>query len=401
VIATYLLPVKTALYVFPLIVLVIMLPAAFVSYRRRGRAGGWATVVFYSFLFYLLAIALQTVIPLPANADYCTRHSYASSPQLRPFYFVQVVEERARGHWGLSAILHNGALWSTALNVVMLVPLGAFLRYVYRTRLVPTVLLGFGVSLLFELTQLTGLWFVYPCPYRLFSVDDMILNTTGVLIGWLVTGPLALVLPTLAPDGDRRRWADKVTATRRLFALLVDLLGFAVLVAFGVGLLTLFGQSPHHRGTLIAVLALVWFVLVPTVSGSTPGKRAMLLRVVRTSGRHAGPVTLLVRYAVLLSPGWLGVLALTLDVGRLWHLVILAVLALAMAVVLIWSPLAVVFEQEHRAPHERMSGSVNVAILPPETESGTVESERGDSRRTTRAATSRATSTAQLDKMKD
>lgn len=133
--------------------------------------------MFYTFVFYLLAIATQTILPLPDNANFCAYSSYASSPQLRPFYFVEVVSQRARGHWSPSAILHNPAVWTTALNVAMLVPFGLFLRYAQRMRAVPTILAGFGLSLLFELTQLTGLWFVYPCPYRLFSVDDLILNT--------------------------------------------------------------------------------------------------------------------------------------------------------------------------------------------------------------------------------
>jgi glycopeptide antibiotics resistance protein len=367
VIATYLLPVKTALVLFPILVLVVMLPVAFVSYRRRGRAGGWTSVVFYFFLFYLLAIALQTVIPLPRNADYCAGHTYASSPQLRPFYFVQVIEEHERGGWGVAAILHNSVLWGTALNVVMLAPLGIFLRYLYRTRLVGTVLIGFGVSFFFELTQLTGMWFVYPCPYRLFSVDDMILNTSGALVGWLLAGPLVRVLPSLAPARERRRYAGQVTVTRRLFALITDALGFGVLLAFGFGLLTLFEQSRQHRGGPILVLAFVWFVLVPAVTRSTPGKRAMLLRIDRADGRRAGPLALLVRYGLLLSPLWLLYLALTLGYRGLdqhpGRLLVLVALGLAVVLVLIWSPLAVVFGERHRAPYERVSGTANAAIV--------------------------------------
>ena len=365
--ATYLLPVTTALYLFPLIVLVIMLPAAFVSYRRRGRAGGWATVVFYSFAFYLLAIAMQTVIPLPANGDYCTGHTYASSPQLRPFYFIEVIQQRARGHWSPSAIIHNPVIWSTALNIVMLAPLGLFLRYAQRMRMLPTLLAGFGISLFFELTQLTGLWFVYPCPYRLFSVDDLILNTAGVLVGWLIAGPLAKLLPTLEPERDRRRYAAKVTLTRRLFALLTDLVGFGLLLAFVFGLLTLFGTSTKHQGLAIAILALVWFVLVPTLTGSTLGKRAMLLRVERTSGRRAGPISFLVRNGILLSPLWLLWLLLDMDSWDLGHhpehLLIPVGLGLSAFIMVIWTPLAVLFDDEHRAPYERFSRTVNVAII--------------------------------------
>ena len=366
-VTTFLLPVRTALLVDPIIVLVVLLPAAFVSYRRRGRAGGWAGVVFYSFLFYLLACALETVMPLPANASYCSRHTYASSPQLRPFYFVQVIEEHAHGNWGLTAILHNGALWSSALNVVMLLPLGVYLRYWRGMRLAPTTLIGFGTSLFFELTQLTGLWFVYPCPYRLFSVDDMILNTTGAVVGWIIAGPLGRLLPALEPDRDHRRYAGKVTFSRRLLALLADLVGFAVLLGFGSGLLTLFGQSRQHRGLEVLILALVWFVLVPALTGSTLGKRAMLLRVERTSGRRAWPLAFLVRNGILLSPLWLSWLALDVDHWDIRHqpqqLLIPAGMLLSLVVVGVWTPLAVLLDDSHRAPYERLTRTVNAAIV--------------------------------------
>src|SRR5688500_5385121 len=110
-----------------------MLPVAVVSYRRRGRAGGWATLVFYCFVFYMLAAVMQTVIPLPRNPEaYCATQTYASTPQLRPFYFIEVVEQRARGRWSPGAMIRNPALWSTALNVVLLLPLGFFLRYMAK-----------------------------------------------------------------------------------------------------------------------------------------------------------------------------------------------------------------------------------------------------------------------------
>ncbi|MDT7725240.1 MAG: hypothetical protein QOI21_1816 [Actinomycetota bacterium] len=366
--STYLLPVTTALYLFPLVALVIMLPAAFVSYRRRGRAGGWTTVLFYSFVFYLLAVAMQTVIPLPSSAAYCTGHTYASTPQLRPFYFIEVIEQRARGRWSPAAILRNPAIWTTALNVVMLAPLGLFLRYVQRMRVVPTVLAGFGLSLFFELTQLTGLWFVYPCPYRLFSVDDLILNTAGAGVGWLIAGPLAKMAPPPQPDRDRRRYAAKVTLTRRLLALGADLVGFSLLLAFVFGLATLFGEDTQNLGVPIVFLALVWFVLVPALTGSTLGKRAMLLRVERTNGRRAGPIALLVRNGVLLSPLWLVWLLLDLDRWDLGHhpeqLLIPAGLLLSGFVMLIWTPLAVIFDDERRAPYERLTRTINVAIIP-------------------------------------
>ncbi|ONI75050.1 teicoplanin resistance protein VanZ [Actinosynnema sp. ALI-1.44] len=365
-VATYLLPVKTALLLFPVIVLLVMLPVAVVSYRRRGRAGGWATVVFYCFLFYLLAAVMQTVIPLPRDPElYCATQTYASSPQLRPFYFVEVVEQRARGRWSPGALMRNPALWTTALNVVLLLPLGFFLRYMSGVRFVAATAIGFGTSLLFELTQLTGLWFVYPCAYRLFSVDDLILNTAGASMGWLLAGPLRRLLPRLEAERDRRRYAERVTPSRRLFALLTDAVGFAALVAFVLGLFTLFGGVPP-RGPIIVMLALIWFLLVPTFTGATPGKRAMLLRIERTDGHRAGPISLAARYGILLSPLWLLWIALSVDewdvFARPEQLLIPAGAVVSVFVVVVWTPLAVFFGHES-APYERLTRTVNVAVV--------------------------------------
>jgi glycopeptide antibiotics resistance protein len=363
---TFLLPVTMALSIFPVIALIVMLPVAVISYRRRGRAGGWTTLVVYCFLFYLLAVVLQTVIPLPSDpAGYCAGQNYASTPQLEPFYFVQVLQERARGDWSPGSLLHYGAVWSTALNVAMLAPLGFFLRYLAGARFLAATAIAFGVSLLFELTQLTGMWFVYPCAYRLFSVDDLMLNTAGAVLGWLVAGPLGRLLPAMEPDRERRRYATRVTVSRRLFALLADLVGFVALNGLVVGLIVLFGGAGQGRGPIVTVLAVVWFLLVPVLTGSTLGKRAMLLRVERKGGRRAGPVSLLIRNGVLLSPLWLLWLALSVDEWDVFtdpeQLLIPAGMVVSLFVVGIWTPLAVFFGDD-AAPHERLSGTVNVAI---------------------------------------
>ncbi len=359
---TYLLPVTAALTVFPLLALIVMLPVAVVSYRRRGRAGGWTTLVFYCFLFYLLAALMQTIVPLPANpGEYCADQSYASSPQLRPFYFVDVLQTRAQ----VSGTWLNPALWSTALNVVLLAPLSFFVRYLSGTRFLAATALGFGTSLFLELTQLTGLWFIYPCAYRLFSVDDLILNTAGAALGWVVAGPLIRLLPDLDPARDRRRYATRVTASRRVLALLTDAVAFGVLVVLVLGLAKLFGIDVS-RGLVVAVLALGYFWAVPVLADGTLGKRAMLLRVERADGRRAGPLSWLVRNGVLLSPLWLVWLALTVDrwdvLGSPQQLLIPAGLLVSVFVVGVWTPLAVFFGDEP-APYERLSRTQNVAVV--------------------------------------
>lgn len=83
-------------------------------------------------------------------------------------------------------------------NIFMLIPFGIYLRYYFKCSFKKTVLLTILLSLFFELTQLSGLYFIYPGPYRLADIDDIIQNTIGGCIGYAL-GRFAM---TLLPSGD-------------------------------------------------------------------------------------------------------------------------------------------------------------------------------------------------------
>ena len=70
-------------------------------------------------------------------------------------------------------------------NFIMIIPFGIYLRYYFRCGFRRTFLFSFLLSLFFELTQLTGLYFLYPRGYRLFDVDDLLNNTLGGIAGYL------------------------------------------------------------------------------------------------------------------------------------------------------------------------------------------------------------------------
>ena len=78
-----------------------------------------------------------------------------------------------------------------AFNVVLFVPFGVILRRYFNRSVLVTILLGAVTSLLIELTQLTGLWFFYPCAFRTADVDDLITNTLGTILG-AVLAPVLL-----------------------------------------------------------------------------------------------------------------------------------------------------------------------------------------------------------------
>ena len=92
--------------------------------------------------------------------------------------------------------LTEHCIYVVIFNILMTVPFGMYLRYYYKASFKKVLFLSFFLSLFFELTQLTGLYFIYPKPYRLFDVDDLILNTLGGLLGYFLVKPLMKILPT-------------------------------------------------------------------------------------------------------------------------------------------------------------------------------------------------------------
>lgn len=129
--------------------------------------------------------------PLPDEATVAAACRAGSGPQLRLFAFVGDIAKEG-GIDGPRALLTNPASAQVLLNVVFFVPLGMLVRHLaLRGRLVAGLIggtvVGFAVSLLIEVTQLTGDWFLYPCAYRLFDVDDLLANTVGALLGALLS----------------------------------------------------------------------------------------------------------------------------------------------------------------------------------------------------------------------
>ena len=84
-------------------------------------------------------------------------------------------------------------------------------------------MLSFVLSLFFELTQLSGLYFIYSGSYRLFDMDDLLLNTLGGLVGYALAGPIARMLPSReALDQISLARGRQVSLLRRMLALFYD-----------------------------------------------------------------------------------------------------------------------------------------------------------------------------------
>ncbi|MFG2225003.1 VanZ family protein [Streptomyces sp. NPDC048644] len=372
----YILPLSTAALLFPVLAVLMSVPMAIVLYRRHGIMTRWRTLSVYGCVYYGISALCLVVVPLPGpTVDVCQAYPSFGKPQFMPGSFVADLWKEAHHHLSFGAlILHNPAFWQTVFNLLLLLPLGVFIRLHVRRGLIAATAAGLLVSLFFELTQFTGLWGIYPCPYRLFAVDDLLANTAGASIGWALAGPLARFLPELDTLDERALATDGIVPFgRRLVALVVDMTGVVVLTVPATFAVYIVSDTDDALLTPVVILAL-WFVAMPWLTGATPGKHALLLRLTGPGGARPGLGPLALRALALAAPLGVTTLFLAAVTPRIGHpmslglagLLAVAVLGCLAAVVCLalyaWGIRDARRHPERLGRHEVWSGVTNEAL---------------------------------------
>ena len=295
-------PIKQAVVFFPLIAAFFTLPYLLHEYRKYGAILFLRTLMAYSFILYMMCAYFLIILPLPPVEEVAKY----TSPwyQLKPFNELldvfRELKDDLSDHASFKQILKNSALFQIVFNILLTVPFGIYLRYFFKASRKKTVVLSLALSLFFELTQLSGLYFIYPRPYRLADVDDLITNTLGGYLGYLIAPKLTSFLPS----ADRMKEvayqrSEHVSILRRLFAAALDcqilLILFFIVMINVLPLLPSAGES--QLSVFLAALMLFGFytlfvmlyfgVLEWLMGGRSPGKLFFHLKLVdtRTGGR--------------------------------------------------------------------------------------------------------------------
>lgn len=187
-----------------------------------------------------------------------------------------------------SSFLTNRAFLQLALNVVLFLPLGFLMRALLGLGVLASTAVGFVLSLLIEVTQLTGAFGAFPCAYRFFDTGDLITNTTGALLGAIVGLLVMRRAHRGAADrlpGDVVEVPVEMTLGRRLFAMVADLTIFGLLLVVA-GLVALVRQGVFGVDVTegwawypSTVVAFVLQAISLYAGGVTLGERAVLIRV--------------------------------------------------------------------------------------------------------------------------
>ena len=232
---SYMESITTAFIAFPFIAFLFTIPFILYNYHKYGSIHIFRVFIVYTFILYLINIYFLVILPLPTFEEALQN----TGPYINyiPFSFVKDFILETPFVWNdpstyLKAIL-DPSFYVVAFNILMFVPLGMYLRYYFKCSFKKTLLYSFFVSLCFELTQLTGLYFIYPNPYRLCDVDDLIQNTLGGILGFLIMGAIIRFLPTREKiDEEALEMGKKVSGLRRITVFFLDLFLFLILSVF-------------------------------------------------------------------------------------------------------------------------------------------------------------------------
>ena len=223
---------------FPFVAALITFPYALYQYNKYGAVSRYRTLIIYSFILYLLVAYFLVTLPLPDPAT-TVGNRWQDHLSLIPFRGIaRFWAKHQLSLQSLSDFLTSSALWQVLFNFLLTVPFGMYMRYYFKQSLGRTVLFTFLLSLSFELSQLTALWGIYPGPYRMADVEDLITNTTGGALGWQIVYVFMMVLPDRDSIDARCRESGRVvTGRRRFWASLFDFSGCLILFLFIQGAL--------------------------------------------------------------------------------------------------------------------------------------------------------------------
>ncbi len=287
----YLTAIKTAIFVFPFIAFFFTIPFILHQYHKYGSIHKWRVLIVYSFILYMITIYFLVILPLPKRSEVVVGQNMV---RLIPFGFVTDFLKETSFVWNdvstYFKALTEPCVYVVVFNILMTVPFGMYMRYYFKMSFKKTVWYSFLLSLFFELTQLSGLYFIYPAPYRLFDVDDLILNTTGGALGYFLTGLFTKILPSRDEiDAESIEIGKSVSGLRRVTVFFLD----TFLYLFFYTILEIFFSIPY----LVFLFFLVYFVFYPYFSkGYTIGSRFLNLKL---EGPHLSLIRLFGRIVFL------------------------------------------------------------------------------------------------------
>ncbi len=269
---SYLTSIEKAIIVFPLIALLFTIPFVLQQYHKYGSIHKLRVLIIYSFILYFICIYFLVILPLPKRDTVVWKPDRV---RIVPFQFImdfiKDTSFRINNPSTYFKALLEPCFYTVIFNVFMFVPFGMYLRYYFRCNFKKVMGCSFLLSLFFEVTQLTGLYFIYPYPYRIFDVDDLIINTLGGILGYLLMGKMGHFLPTREKmDAESFQIGKSVSGLRRITIFCLDFVIYNMLNI----ILFLMGMPKYSF-----LIFLFYYGIYPMISnGKTLGSQFLNVR---------------------------------------------------------------------------------------------------------------------------
>ena len=357
----YFIPIERAAWSFPLIALVAALPYAVYNYRKYGSVSLWRTVVLFSFAFYLQCAYYLVILPLPDPAEVA---GY-TTPQFdwMPFRFIFDLSETAFNITDPSTwlpVLKSMVVLEPLFNIFLTLPFGAYLAYYFKKDWKKCLLFSFFLSFFFEMTQLSGLYGIYLRPYRLFSTDDLMLNSLGGMIGYFAYSYLLRFLPQKEKlDQKSNQRSVTVGFPRRIAAMLVDGFIIGILKSMVTAVFRIEGDPVYLTALLTTTYAIAFTLLT---RGHTPGKALVRIKLVSSGEEQAFMSGVVLRWlfrdTLLFAFSLLNMLVGKNDDWQLLWLALFVLLVLLSAADMVYST-----RKNRRLWYERLSRTENVSTF--------------------------------------
>lgn len=297
----YIEALEQAAILFPILAVLFTIPYIAWNYHKYGSVLSLRILIVYSFILYMLCAYCLVILPLPTGEAAANLSGHQA--QLVPFTFLGDIARESDAVLSQPrtwlTVLNSNAFLTTLFNLFLTMPFGMYLRYYFRCGWKRTLVYSLLLSLFFELTQLSGLYFIYSGSYRLFDVDDLIVNTCGSMIGFVLARIAMRFLPSREElDRESLVRGRRVSLLRRIVAFIYDEIAYAVLF------IVVFLIWTANFGTMsVWIYALIWlayFALCPIVlRGQTIGHRLTKLRIVSSGGGRVHWYQYALRYTLL------------------------------------------------------------------------------------------------------
>jgi glycopeptide antibiotics resistance protein len=136
-------------------------------------------IVFLAFFIYIIIVIDKVFLPIPIDKSSieALRVTTANAPIINLIPFGSIIE----------TIRYTGSYGQIIGNIAMFVPFGFLLPCINNTisSYKSILKISFIASLCIELIQLLGS-LIYKASFRFADIDDIILNTLGAVIGFLI-----------------------------------------------------------------------------------------------------------------------------------------------------------------------------------------------------------------------